>query len=110
MQRRTTLLLVTGFPSVKAPTRTNQETEELQQQTRNVPASLTEIPRMTAAGLRRLVLYGALNKYPVGSTGLSRIVMAAFAREYSIRVFRDLVIHRLKLSPLSESLNGFLEA
>ena len=60
--------------------------------------------------LRRLVLYEALNKHPVGSNGLSRIVMAAFAREYSIRVFRDLVIHRLKLSPLSESLNGFLEA
>jgi hypothetical protein len=34
--------------------------------------------------------YEALKKHPVGSNSLPRILMAAFARLYSIRVFRDL--------------------
>ena len=54
--------------------------------------------------------YEALNEHPVGSNGLPRILMAAFARQYAIRVFRDLVIHRLKPWPLASLLMDFLEA
>jgi hypothetical protein len=46
--------------------------------------------------------YEALNKHPVGSNGLPRILMAAFTPQYSIRVFWDLIIHRLKHSALQE--------
>ena len=37
----------------------------------------------------------------MGSNSLPLILMAALARWYSIRVFRDLVIHQLKPSPLA---------
>jgi hypothetical protein len=37
--------------------------------------------------------YEALNQHPVGSNRLPRILMAAFARQDSIRVFGDLIIH-----------------
>jgi hypothetical protein len=37
--------------------------------------------------------YEALNQHPVGSNRLPRMLMAAFARQDSIRVFGDLIIH-----------------
>jgi hypothetical protein len=59
-------------------------------------------------GRRTTVNYHeTLNKHPVGSNGLPRILMAAFACQYSIRIFLDLVIHRLKPSPLASLLMVF---